>query len=235
MIRPNLQKRATAQLAATLDRNLSAYATAATAAGMGIVMTALPANAKIVYTPSNIPIPVNAGTISLDLNNDGIPDFGFSNGYSDGGVRRAEGFHAGSVRVSPAQKNNEIWEVTSQGQPCAAALARGVRVGPKAPLVAKSLVMAASHGSYTNGGLAFGPWLKVQQAYIGVRFAIRGKMHYGWARIKWNGIGATEYITGYAYETVPNKPILTGKTKGPVGAETSPTGGLGELARGAGE
>jgi hypothetical protein len=48
-----------------------------------------------------------------------------------------------------------------------------------------------------------------------VKFAIHGKTHYGWARIQWNGIGSTEYITGYAYETIPNKPIIAGKTKGP--------------------
>jgi hypothetical protein len=179
MIRPNLQtgfrtrKRATA-LKATLDKNLSAYATAATAAGMGMLMSALPVEAKIVHTPSNIPIPVNAGTILLDLNHDGIPDFGFNNAYSFGGIRRGEGYHAGGVEASPAQKNNAIWEVTSHNVPCAAALPKGMRVGPKDPLVAESLIMAASHGSYTNGGSAYGPWLKVQEAYIGVKFAIHG-------------------------------------------------------------
>jgi hypothetical protein len=246
MIRPNLptgfrsRERATT-LNATLDKNLSAYATAAAAAGMGMLMSALPVEAKIVYTPSHIAIPVNAGTIRLDLNNDGIPDFGFNNGYSSGGARRGEGYHAGSVTVSPAEKNNAIWEVTSHNVPCAAALPKGMQVGPKDPLMAKSLIMAASHGSYTNGGSAFGPWLKEHEAYIGVRFAIHGKTHYGWARIQWNGIGTTEYIAGYAYETIANKPILTGKTKGPdaddIGeaADTSSslTGGLGDLARGA--
>jgi len=230
------------QLPAMLDKKLSAYATAAAAAGVGMLMSALPAHAKIVYTPSNIPIPVNGGTVTLDLNNDGIPDFGLSNGYSDGGVRRAEGFHAGSVRVSPAQKNNAIWEVASHNVSCAAALAKGMLVGPKAPLVAKSLVMAASHGSYTNGGSAFGPWLGVSQAYLGLKFAIHGKMHYGWAYIKWNGIGETEYIAGYAYETVANKPVRTGKKKGPVeansvgeqgNASSLPAGSLGVLALGA--
>lgn len=109
MIRPNLQtgfrtrKRATA-LKATLDKNLSAYATAATAAGMGMLMSALPVEAKIVHTPSNIPIPVNAGTILLDLNHDGIPDFGFNNAYSFGGIRRGEGYHAERSRGFSSSK-----------------------------------------------------------------------------------------------------------------------------------
>jgi hypothetical protein len=248
MTRLNLQsriatERQAAQLAAGLEKNLSAYATAATAAGIGILMTALPATAKIVYTPSNIPITTDGTPVPLDINNDGIPDFGFSNIYTIGGGphRPPEGTHGGFMGVFPAQKNNAIWEVSSHKVACAAALNKGVKVGPKAPLEAKSLLMAASHGNYTNGGSAYGPWVKVTQGYLGVKFAIHGKMHYGWARIKWSGVGSTAYVTGYAYETVANKAIITGKTKGPADkgstnetADTSgrQTGSLGQLARG---
>jgi len=244
MIRPILQsglptnKRATAQLAAILDKNLSAYATAATAAGVGILMSALPAEAKIIYTRSNIPITVNGGAIPLDLNNDGTADFSFYNSYTIGGrVRRMEGTHGGGVAVFPAQKGNAIWKVTTHHGSGAGALAKGVQVGPKGPLVAKGLPMAGSHGNYTNGGTAYGPWLEVSQAYLGLKFAIHGKMHYGWAYITWNGIGQTEYITGYAYETVANRPIRTGKKKGPADeqgdASSLPAGSLGVLALGA--
>ena len=38
-------------------------------------------------------------------------------------------------------------------------------------------------------------------------------------------------LTGYAYETVPNKPIIAGKTKGP-DVITAQPGGLGRLAQG---
>jgi hypothetical protein len=245
MTRPDSQagspsEKTVAQLGAKLEKHLFAYATAATAAGVGVLAWTQPAEAKIVYTKANVSIIVNGGAIPLDLNNDGIPDFAFSNLYTIGGRHRDEGTHGGAVVVFPAQPKNEIWEVASNGRSCAAALAKGVRVGPKGPLVAKSLVMAGSAGNYTNGGTAYGPWLGVQQAYLGLKFAIHGKMHYGWARITWNGIGSTEYITGYAYETVVNKPILTGKTKGPAAdgtaesgnASSLPVGGLGNLARG---
>jgi hypothetical protein len=43
--------------------------------------------------------------------------------------------------------------------------------------------------------------------------------------------GIVARLTGYAYETVPNKPIIAGKTKGP-DVITMPAGSLGELARG---
>jgi hypothetical protein len=38
-------------------------------------------------------------------------------------------------------------------------------------------------------------------------------------------------LTGYAYETVPNKPIIAGKTKGPDVITLEP-GSLGRLAQG---
>jgi hypothetical protein len=49
-----------------------------------------------------------------------------------------------------------------------------------------------------------------------LRFRIDGKTHFGWARftIKAQARGVVATLTGYAYETVPNKPIIAGKTKG---------------------
>jgi hypothetical protein len=235
------RKRPASHLNARLDKDLLAYATAATVAGVGVLAMAQPAEAKIIYTKANTPIVVDGGAIPLDLNNDGITDFAFYNSYTiGGGVRRAEGTHGGAAVISPAQKVNEISEITSHKIACAAALDSGERVGPRKPLMAKSLLMAANGGNYTNGGSAFGPWEHVQQAYLGLKFSIKGKMHYGWARIKWGGVGQTDYITGYAYETIANKLIITGKTKGTDegsvvggGPVTRPIG-LGTLAQGAG-
>ena len=68
---------------------------------------------------------------------------------------------------------------------------------------------------------------------------IGGQVHYGWARVAVrrtgkgygkNSIQAT--LTGYAYETIPNKPIVTGKTTGPDVITLDP-GTLGHLAQGA--
>ena len=45
------------------------------------------------------------------------------------------------------------------------------------------------------------------QAYLGLKFTIRGKIHFGWARVKVDTqqkpFSAT--LTGYAYETIPGK------------------------------
>jgi len=70
------------------------------------------------------------------------------------------------------------------------------------------------------------------EAYLGLKFDdLKGKTHYGWARVE-VPISGGYWLTGYAYETVPNKPIITGKTKGPDVITVEPAT-LGRLARGA--
>ena len=219
------RKRLPVQLSAKLDKNLLAYAVAASAAGLGAA--AQSAEAKIVYTKSNIPITVDAGPIYLDLNHDGINDFSFNNwAQADTAVSSARLF------VYGAQAPNGIWsnKTSSFCNPgrCAAALPKGTKVGPKAPFADGGLM--ASYGySRGRGSFQFGPWLKVQQAYLGFKFVIKGKVHYGWARVKMlsQKHPYRAVITGYAYETIPNKPIKTCATKGPDDAS------MGSLAAGA--
>jgi hypothetical protein len=68
-----------------------------------------------------------------------------------------------------------------------------------------------------------------------VKFEIKGKYHYGWARMsvtcQGGRLGYTPTLTGYAYETIANKAIIAGKTKGP-DVVTMPPDTLGSLAWG---
>jgi hypothetical protein len=65
----------------------------------------------------------------------------------------------------------------------------------------------------------FGPWNNVKNRYLGLRFISEGKTHFGWARLNEScnpeNSRITAVLTGYAYETIPNKAIIAGKTKGP--------------------
>lgn len=229
---------ATPQLSDLLLHQLNLYALTATAAGVASLALAQPAEAKIVYTPANIPIVVNGGFTELDLNHDGINDFQFNNTY---------GNQNSSLKVAAAQTPNRVWAVscTADGPLyCAAALPKGTKVGPPTFRAGHdTLGMAFYHGgSIRSGG---GRWLEVKQAYLGLRFVIKGETHFGWARVRMGGHskpGFAATITGYAYETVPNKSIVTGKTKGPdeIGgdqpvsrvAPPTQTGTLGMLAMG---
>jgi hypothetical protein len=214
--------RKTANLSESTNRQLNKYALAAGAAGVGMLASANPAYAKIVYTPSNIPINVNGALVDLDLNHDGINDFQFYAGYVIGrrrGVIAPLGAFASSLWVYPLQRSNRVWAVESQGQLCAAAAPAGKAVGPHRRFQPGNslLFMAFRDGSSATSGRSACPWRKAKQAYVGLKFLIKGKVHFGWARIKMLGGsfgGFPAKITGYAYETIPNYRIITGKTTG---------------------
>ena len=117
----------------------------------------------------------------------------------------------------------------------AVALKSGMEIGPGGGFTSNKELMVRQSNA-TSGYGAFGSWLNVKDRYLGMKFVIKGKIHYGWARLNVSvqlplTINAT--LTGYAYETTPNKSIIAGKTKGPdVITLPMDTGTLGHLALG---
>src|SRR5580693_1341335 len=227
------------------EKRLSAYASAAVAAGVGLLALTKSADAKIVYTPAHIPIPTNS-TVPLDLNHDGRIDFSFTNKLSTSGEGNAR-FWLG---LNPANSRNGVWGKGQGGtflfERFASNLPAGRKVdanklyfqaGGTAALMASvlgSIVYPHYYNTQTGG-----QWPYARDRYLGLRFVIKGKIHYGWARLSVpsitlkNGINAiTAVVTGYAYETIPGKPIITGKTKGPDVVTLQPAT-LGHLATGA--
>jgi hypothetical protein len=197
-------------------QQLDMYALAASAAGVSLLAWAQPAQAKIVYTPAHIPIIQNGGPVELDLNHDGINDFLLTWVYTTEKRRGPEGFWQSSMSVVPVQQSNRVRISKSKGYSAAAALAKGQNVGERSPFEPgnSAMNMQACVGG-TSGGCG-GPWLKVKQAYLGLKFVIHGETHFGWAHIRKTGVGITgPTLVGYAYETVPNRRIITGTTKGP--------------------
>src|ERR1700685_432570 len=240
--------RQAARLAPRLENSLSAYAAAAAAAGVSLLSLSLPAEAKIVYTPAHIKIPVNGSPVALDLSHNGVTDFLFSNvsWIGDGGQ------FASGVRAGASNPANAVWgrgvltEATfvSHNRTCssgfAAALPGGFKVRPNNSYLQKSgcWVMAWRGGRPGFGSspaaTTFGQWMYAQHRYLGLKFMISGEVHYGWARfsVTLQQGRVQPVLTGYAYETIPNKPIIAGKTKGPDVVTLDPNT-LGRLAQGA--
>jgi hypothetical protein len=196
--------RTTAKRSKSIGQQLNTYALTASAAGVGALALAQPAEAKIVYTPAHVQIPF-CDTFNLDLNHDGISDFTFY-ACSSG--------HAGGMGLLTTSQANFIWGEKNS----ASALKPGFEIRPnKAHFQPKHGVMAfwGCNTSINHTCSSGGNWLNVKNRYLGFQFLIKGKVHYGWARLTVTfkqKITAT--LTGYAYETVPNKPIIAGKTKG---------------------
>jgi len=234
-------------LGAELDKFLSTYAVAASAAGVSLLALTAAAEAKIVYTPANTPITLNAGRVPIDLNNDGTADFYLSlwSVSNTGGVKH--------LLASGANQSNQIWGgggfshggilhgaggranplKRSYGGFFVSALRAGITVGPNKSYFQKGPgSMAFARWSDGFGGTATGgQWWCTQPRYLGLKFVINGKTHYGWAREQ-DKTSSGFTLTGYAYETIPNKPIVTGKTKGS-DAIAKEDASLGCLAKGA--
>ena len=195
-------------------RRLNSYALAAAAAGVGALALVPPAEAKIVYTPAHLAISTSNPQHwwSLDLNHDGVKDFSFS-AYYEVGMSSQFAF----MRCWP-QAGNSVW-----GQAYEAALRPGVRIGPGGRFKLRHLSMARV--STVQGHSSFdAPWANggrgVTDRYLGLKFQINGETHYGWARlsVQVSQLHITGTLTGYAYETIPGKGIVAGRTTGKTNA-----------------
>ncbi len=224
-------------------------------AGVALLACVQPADAKVIATKTDIVVPVNGGVIQFDINGDGQMDFGLS---ARGNLSTTCTFTQARVRppkarpplgcpfndqlkVVPAQAANEVWQAgTSYGAKCAANLAGGARIGFGRPFGTGVMDMYGDVGS--SQGNQFCPWRSGAHPYLGVKFLdTAGAVHYGWVRVQVSFIRAT--IEGYAYETVPNKPLIAGALNGPEASMVTPSdlltpqaaepATLGRLAQGA--
>jgi hypothetical protein len=235
-------RRLSKSLSSALEHRLSGYALAASAAGVGILSLVSPtefilptgvviaglfslsesAESKIVYTPADKHINCGAATTTTNVS------LTLRLNHRDGDFRIDcfQAGHNGSLTVDPIGKKNEVWTTTSSmGRHWAAALRKGAIIKSN-PGFRKSTQIGMWWCSYKT---CYGPWLNVKNRYLGFKFFINGKAHYGWAR--WSTVDQIK-LTGYAYESVPNKPIIAGKTHGKDVITVEPAS-LGALAAGA--
>jgi hypothetical protein len=199
-----------------LTTRLLAYATVAGVA----TKCAPPAHAEVIYTPIDRPIHSN---YFLDLNKDGLDDFQITSyEFSD----------EGEVQVFALPGNRMVAVSFPCGprsdSPAATPLQGGAVIRQGKPFQHDATCMAFSlYG-------ANGPWFLKQDHYLGFAFNIDGKEHFGWARLSLGrfAFNHTATITGYAYETIPGKPIIAGDEGNSTEATKEPNT-LGALALGA--
>jgi hypothetical protein len=108
----------------------------------------------------------------------------------------------------------------------AAALRKGRVIGPHESFQSvqnAGRLMASGFNSNNSFFNVNGQFANKKNRFLGVRFKIRGKAHYGWVRFAnvtvtfENGVApvVTAVLNGYAYEAIPNKHIVAGTIKGP--------------------
>jgi hypothetical protein len=234
------QPRKTFKISDSLNRQLNTYALVASAAGVSVLALARASEAKVVYTETH-QVTHTGFPLYIDLNHDGIKDFVLRTRYYWGSY-----FEVG-LSASGYPKNVVAGRrfKSSGGYffSAASALPAGARIGPerKFPVHHPFMAVELFNRIHTSQYSDVGPWVEkdkgVRNRYLGLKFVIHGKVHYGWARLsvtlghhrQYGDVSGT--LTGYAYETVPNKTIITGQTKGPDVITVQPKT-LGELARG---
>jgi hypothetical protein len=190
----------------TIDHRAKLYSLAAAAAGVSLLVLAQPAEATVVITVKNIPVPV-LSHVSIDLNHDGVSDFSFY--LNTEFVGRST---SANLRVTPLGGGAVVGKSPSN---YASALLRGANIGPSAHFLNGARIEYSKR--YGSGSHYLkGKWGGDQpNRFLGVKFLISGTTHYGWVRLtvgtKPNGPGPfSATITEYGYETIANKRLGAG-------------------------
>jgi len=189
------------------------YALAASAAGVSLLALVQPSEAKVVYTKAHQVIG-QEGIYNLDLNHDGTVDFLVQQWGGEGSTSyRSNGL------LAKEALGNAVQGSARQNRKFAAALKAGAQIGPKQRFVSGGyngeVLASVTHCCTTGSDHYIGRWVNVKNRYLGLRFKIDGKVHYGWARVsvQLQQLHITGTLTGYAYETIPNKGIIAGQTR----------------------
>jgi len=202
-----------------IEKRCLAYALAAG----GTALMSAPANAEIVYTPTDIAVDT-PGTILVDLNNDGISDLELDDfsvfGSSSGQIKQlgVRGAQNPTARVIGQKAGFPFSDGVVFPAPY------GFSIGPNTPKnflgplrTASGPAMVGGRFFAGSGPSFYGPWRHAAKKYIGIKFSINGQAHYGWARVTVNtfidhylNVHIRAKLTGYAYETQPNTAILAG-------------------------
>jgi len=192
-------------LSESFHLRLAAYATAAAAAGVGLLAATPPAEAEIIFTSARTTF--TSGTVFIDLNHDGINDIGLSV-YNFGRADRR------LAVVGAGPQNGALCSGSSGYSP--SALRPGARIGSSAPFYRREA--PAANVAATFGTVVSGPFANAGIRFLGLRFKISGEVHFGWAAlsVKAHGHNHVPHIEatllGYAYETVAGQSVLAGQT-----------------------
>jgi hypothetical protein len=220
------------------------YALAAGAAGVSLLALTQPSEGKIVYTPANVTLK-DGQPFPIDLNHDGRVDFvllqNFANSIGGFAFSYVAVCHQPFVGTkgyictssSGATNAQNLVRAATGVDVGAAALHKGAKIENGKRFVGKGVGVDMGGVNFptfstTRGPEWGGPWVNegkgVKNRYLGLKFKINGRFHFGWARltVTTQTKSFTTTMTGYAYETVPNRGIIAGKTKGLEEADSQP-------------
>lgn len=176
------------------------------------------ATAQIVYTDVDPDLTITQSTAgstghALDINNDGITDATMTASLTTSSNK--------AVKVSPAAGS----QIPMSG---AILLAKALNmdaiidaVSPSgtswqnAPnAVLRQIPIVPRPRPWGGNPIPFGDWSNTTDRYLPIRFSVEGDWHYGWVRVSVVSLsaGISFIIRDYAYNSMPNEPLLAGQT-----------------------
>ena len=184
-----------------------------------LLVSAVPADGQVICNDGAAPILTSGtyyapGTAYIDIDGDGVNDFGIAaaTSYSfgttlfffDAGVTTTNEFIIQSVPIGPFGTF-----------PLVANLSSGFSVGPLLP------AGYAQQSYYVNladstGGYPFGNFVAPNNnGFVGVNFDIAGERHFGWVELTVVrpdvGIVPSITVEGFCYESTPDTGLLAGE------------------------
>jgi hypothetical protein len=185
-----------------LSKKLAGYSSFTTV----ILLSAQHLNAQIIYTDiSDVKVNPNNSVYELDLNNDGIADFGMQFN-SDSGIQRLRGYCYG---VGGCNDNSILVDSEGYGPYLVAKLHFLETIAPvnhwgefdyEVQILAYS--SSQSQAGFWKGGVLNG--------YAGLKLNLGGNSYYGWMRCYVRKDAYLLTVKDYAYNSIPNMPINAG-------------------------
>lgn len=187
-----------------LKKRLERYATLSAA----LLGTSTAADANIQFTALDPDITLDdnltAGLgdfLNIDMDGDGVAEFGLAH-YGLGG--------ASSAFIYPKIPGAGIAADIEDLSACTSPLPISTPPLAAADTISSGVYFRSSGFMFLYNSVACGRWAGIGPKHIGVRFEIGAETHYGWIRVNVPDLGNSVTIFGWAYEDVPDAPILAG-------------------------
>lgn len=188
------------------------YKALALLVGVGMLAFAGQAQAKVIFTPVDVKIGIGGvDSYPLDLNGDGTTDYTIQQiVYTAPCDLQGDIATFWAMEEVAGVQNRAV--VTLPSGSSAAALPAGALIDSSRPFAFGVETMAVYY-SGPNCEDEGGNWDNVTDLFLGLKFQIQGKTHYGWARLSVQHVpssGFTATLTGWAYQTIANRGLTTG-------------------------
>lgn len=157
---------------------------------------------------------------TLDLDGDGVVDFGFILDSSSASWTFIQAFGNLSA-LSYGNPDNMMAGYSGAFLPYASAIGAGDEIGPALGFLSSTYNLAFIASLYS--GVTYGQFGDGTDKYIGVKFDIGGTLHYGWIRVNCSVGPVSMTIKDWAYDDNADTPIIAGDEATPLPVATFET------------